>query len=495
MRAHHFLLTLLVALAPLVPARADDWPGARGDRLEQALRDLERGRAPATLESPSARVELGHGDVTLVEDLARVDLTLEIVSRVDRDEAWQRTFEIDPQAEVVGASLRRGTASPIHARTLTVADARRIYGEVITPRAPRTPLPWRKDPLRVERTARGRLAVSVWPIGPGETVRVRLEFVTPLRGRGLRRDYRDVIQGDLGESAPGPGAPGAAPVVTEGDLLPAPALSFAVKTDWVVSPGSLELAAAPIGMKAAGRAAGKLRFVGAPGGPDRVPTIPFRAPRAPRAALAVPGAGLDAHVALWHFDPIDFLQSHGIEVPREATLRLLREAGSTSRIAPWTFGADGDPLPVTAKLMPESETLRYRVEVSLPSGEVVAVVPVEHPVFRERLGTAREGAITGWHRASLVRRVLDWADEDPEARTARAIDYAVDLGVLVQGTAALAVPRAELRRVSLRSRKQYHHDGAALGAPRREADLKWPPPGSMDEDAPAARINPGGGRR
>ncbi len=485
MRTTQALLTALLCLALTAPLFADDWGDQRGDRLEKAIRDLERGRAPTTLASPSTLVELRHGDVKLVQDLARVDLTLEIASRTNQAAAWQRTFEIDPVCEVVGASLQRGSAAPIAAKTLTVAAARRIYGEVITPRAPRTPQRRFKDPLRVERTRRGRLAISVWPINPGETVRVCIEFVTPLRGRGGRRDYRDVIEADLGGSAPGPGAPNARPVVTEGDHAPAPALAFAVQTDWVVHTGGLELAADPVGMTAAGRIADRLRFVGASDGRDRVPTIPFKAHARSRAAIAVPGGGLDTHVAMWSFDPIAFLDRHDVRVPRDATVRLRRVRGSTSRIAPWTFAAAGDPMPVTAKLLPGSRTLRYDVEVRLPSGEVVATIPVEQPVFRERLEPARAGAITGWHRAALARRVLAWAERDETKRGerhARAIAYAVDLGVLVQGTAALAVPRNELRRVPLRSRSEYHHDGAPLGAQRGEANLKWPPNGSMTEE-------------
>lgn len=482
MRMTPALLTACICLALAAPLFAEDWDDARADRLEEAISDLERGRKPTTLESATALVELRHGDVKLVADLARVDLTLEIASRTNQAQAWQRTFELSPHAEVIGASLQRGTAAPIASRTLTVADARRIYGEVIAPRTPRGRPEFNKDPLRVERTARGRLAVSVWPINPGETVRVRLEFVTPLHGRGARRDFRDVIEADLGRGAPGPGAPGTTPVATQGDRPPAPALAFAVTTNWVVHPGGLELAAAPVGMRAAGGAADLLRFVGASDGRDRTPTIPFRTHDTSRVALAVPGAGLDARVAVWHFDPIRFLQTHDIDVPRTATLRLLRARGSTSRIAPWIFEAAGDPLPVTAKLLPRSPTLQYAVEVRLASGEVVATIPVERPVMRERLPRELEGAITGWHRAALVRRVLAWAAEDPDRRAAQAIDYAVDLGVLVEGTAALAVPTEELRRVSLRSRSQYHHQGAPLGASRGEADMKWPPTHSMSED-------------
>ncbi|MFV1959392.1 MAG: hypothetical protein ACC662_08265, partial [Planctomycetota bacterium] len=181
------------------------------------------------------------------------------------------------------------------------------------------------------------------------------------------------------------------------------------------------------------------------------------------------------------FDPIDFLREHDLDVGREATLRILRRPGSTSRIVPWVFQADGEPLPVTARLFAHSRDLRYAVEVRAPSGEVLSTIEVSRPVRRARLDQKLQGAITGWHRAALVQRVLAWATRDPGRRNVQALDYAVDLGVLVEGTAALAVPRGEMRRLSRRNRTRYRQDGSPLGAPNHEADSHWPPAGSMDE--------------
>jgi hypothetical protein len=61
------------------------------------------------------------------------------------------------------------------------------------------------------------------------------------------------------------------------------------------------------------------------------------------------------------------------------------------------------------------------------------------------------------------------------------VRYAVDLGVLVEGSAALAVPDSERRRLSPRNRRLYDTDGVPLGAPRHEADLKGPPRGALGD--------------
>jgi hypothetical protein len=74
----------------------------------------------------------------------------------------------------------------------------------------------------------------------------------------------------------------------------------------------------------------------------------------------------------------------------------------------------------------------------------------------------------------LARRALDAAGDDP-ARAAAAVAFAVDAGVLLPGTAALAVPERERAGLVAESRRTYRTDGARLGAPDGEADLKSPP--------------------
>jgi len=440
--------------------------------MEEAEAARLRGATP---DQPNSAMSLRHGKVVMVADLARTDVTLEITNTGRRPLEWSRSFVVDPRAEAIGATLQRGSSRPVEAQTLTMQDARRIYGEVRNPRPTRTvPAPRRGgDPLRIERPSRERMDVVVWPIAPGETVRVSLGFVSPLRGRGDHLTYVDPIQGDGGSVRPD-----AAPVATEADAPPAPIVA-SIDTDWLVDTGDLALSGTPTGMVPAGEAGGLLYFRG-PERPEREgkPTLPLTRRRPFRDVLAVPGGGLGTRVAVFHFDPVAFLEEHDLpRVSSECTLRIRRRAGSTSRIAPWEFAVRGEPQPVTARLFPQSDTLRYAVEVVAPGGTVLHVVEVERPVSRSRLDPERTGAITGWHRAALAARVRDWAGHDP-VKASRALEYAVDLGVLTGGTAALAVPPEELRRLRLRSRREYFQDGSPLGAQEREADYHAPPPRS-----------------
>lgn len=471
------LVTALMAVLA-APLGADDWEDARRDKLEEAVRTLEIAEI-AKQQGEQVRnglVSLRHGMVTLVADLARVDLTLEILNASTAPMEWRRSFRIDPLAEVIGASLARGADPAITAQTLTLADARRIYGEIRSPRPTRTRPARRRggDPLRVERPTRDRIDVVVWPIAPGETVRIALDFVTPLRGRGDQRTYVDPIQGDLGSGSPPQQA-----VTTEPDIRDTQILA-AMDVHWVFDTGDLVLAGTPTGMVPAGAAGGRLHFREAEGR-DRVadPSLPLRIPRPTHTAFAVPSGSIGTRVAVWHFDPIAFLEEHDLtsEVSPDSRLRLVRRPGSTSRIAPWTFDVTDGPRPVTARLLRRSPDLHYAVEVVGPKGNVLHVVEIRRPVVRTRLDRDREGAITGWHRAALAARVIQWAGSK-KVRQQQALDFAVDLGVLTAGTAALAVPENERRGLSRRSRSQYAQDGAPLGAQRREADLESPPPRS-----------------
>lgn len=472
------LLAGALVAGGVAPALADDWEDTRRDRLEEAVRDLEieevarrQGTTPDQVRS--SVMSLRHGKVVMVADLARAELTLEIRNTGTQPMEWSRAFAIDPLAEAIGASLQRGDAAPEIAQTLTLADARRIYGEVRTPRptrtrsVPRTP---GGDPLRIERPNRARMNVIVWPVAPGETVRVALTFVSPLRGRGERRTYVDPIRGDWGAVPEG-----SQPVTTEPDVGRTPILA-SMDTRWIVDTGDLALSGVPTGMVPAGEAGGLLHFRG-PDGRERTggPTLPLRLLRPSRQVLAVHGGGLGTRVAVFHFDPIAFLQEHDLtHVSPDCILRIRRRAGSTSRIAPWVFPVTGEPQPVTARLFPQSPDLEYAVEVVDPEGEVLHTIEVQRPVNRTKLDRARAGAITGWHRAALAARVRDWAGNH-RVKQQQALDFAVDLGVLTAGTAALAVPPAERSRLRMRSRRQYFANGAPLGAQEREADFRGPP--------------------
>jgi hypothetical protein len=468
-------------LAPM--AHADDWADPRRDQLENEVRRLEieeaaRRGEPAALRSLGSLVGLRHGKVQMLANLARVDLTLEIQNTSQTAMEWSRTFALDPAAEAIGASLQRGTATPVAAQTLSLEDARRIYGEVRNPRPRRRtgPLPFGPqtagrgggDPLRVERVSRGQLSVTVWPIAPDETVRVALTFVTPLRGRGDSRTYVDPIQGDLGTRR--------TDVVVTAPARSAPQALATMDTAWMVRTGNLAVDGTPHGMVAAGEVAGWLHYRGGRGQDATGPSLPLRVLRPERTVIAVPGGGLGTRVAVWYFDPIEFLEQQGIRPPASARMRLLKRTGSTSRIAPWEFDVTGEPMPVTAMLLPNSESLRYAVEVTDSAGNVLETVEIERAVERvNELDRDVVGALTGWHRAAIAARVRDWAAGKGPVQQREALAFAVDLGVLTAGTAALAVPEEERRGLSRRSRRQYWQEGAPLGAQGREADIKAPP--------------------
>jgi hypothetical protein len=281
--------------------------------------------------------------------------------------------------------------------------------------------------------------------------------------------YVDPIQGDLGNT------PRSGVVVTEGDEGRTPVLA-SMDTRWIVDTGRFAVSdLPPAGMVPAGRTGGLHHYV-APEDARKAakPRLPLKVLRPSDNVLAVPGGGLGTRVACWHFDPIAFLEEHDLKVVPGCRLRLLRQPGSTSRIAPWEFSVTDEPKPVTARLLPTSHHLRYTVEIVRFDGNVVERIPVSRPVIRTKLDPKRRGAITGWHRAAMARRVIDWARGNP-VRSRRALEFAVDLGVLTEGTAALAVPENERRRLSRRSRRQYWQNGAPLGAQNREADFKGPP--------------------
>lgn len=422
-------------------------------------------------------VHLHHGSVHMVAGLARVDLTLEVQNVGPQPMEWQRVYAIDPVAEVIGAVLQREGEDAITARTLTSADAARIYAEVRTPPPTRRPR-GNRDPLLLQRPSADRLHVSIWPIGPGETIRVALTFVTPLRGRGARRTYVDVMGGPARAgrpprlSRPNDGEPDRG-----GRTVP-----VAAQADWLVDPGDLVLSSAPgRGMTLRGQSAGLLQFTGraATEGQSPRPSVSFLTAKREKGALLVGSGSLGGRIAVWRFDPQEFLVSHGFELREPLDVRLVPARGNCSRLAPHFFAKADEPLPVTALLLDRSaRTVRYGVEVLGSDGEVIATYHEALPLHREDLDEASEDALSGWHRAALVHRVFQWAGGDG-ARQLGAQRFAVDMGVLVGGSAALAVPASERRRMSQRSRRLYDRDGVPLGAPRHEADLRAVPRGAL----------------
>ncbi|MHC5011307.1 MAG: hypothetical protein ACYTG6_10205, partial [Planctomycetota bacterium] len=241
------LLSLAALWAAGGPLLADDWEDPRRSRLEGRIREL-RGEEPERIVADDSLVTLRHGDVRLVTDLARVDLTLEIHNTSGGVLEWRRNFALDPQCEVIGATLRRADVDAVPAQTLTIADARRIYDEVRTPRPTRTrtrPNPWgpwgrtNSDPLRVERVQRNRIQLTIWPVAADETLRVELTFVTPLRGRGSERRYVDPILADLGSAEAVSTGPDLPPVVTRPSGPVASGAIAPVQHQWMIHPGDL----------------------------------------------------------------------------------------------------------------------------------------------------------------------------------------------------------------------------------------------------------------
>jgi hypothetical protein len=358
---------------------------------------------------------------------------------------------------------------PIDARTLTVADARRIDTEARTPPPPRVITPTTGDPLRVERPSAGVLDVTLWPVGPGETCRAVLEFVTPLRGSGRERAFVD----PLGESAPAPGT-------TPTDGVARPPLT--VRSEMLVRSGEWVLASMPTNLRLAPAPEGLVRLVREPAieyeasADRRSEDVTFRNARPTSAPLVVAGGGLLSRVALWRFDPTETLREHGID-PQAGWEVVLVPRGTTAHLAPERFSAVGEASPVSARVSGRASVLSYDVEVRA-GDTVVAKIPVRTPLQVSRVPREDADAVCAWHRARIVDRALTWAGS-LQHRLDQALEYAVEAGVLVPGTAAIALPDAERRNLPRASRRQYDWDAIPLGAPSGAADLTSPPAGSV----------------
>ena len=441
------------------------------------------GRVPQPAPAPTpdtSLVHLHHGRVQIVGDLARVDLTLEVQNVGEQDMEWRRAYAIDPAAEIIGAVLLRRNELPLQARTLTSFDAFRCYARVRTPpptRAPTQP----RDPLLVARPEADRLEIQIWPIAANETIRVELTFVTPLRGHGARRTYVDVMGGPARGERP-------APRLTQPDPArerePAPSAMIDAQADWLVQPGDLVLSSGkPSGMNYSGEVGGRLQFSGiaATRSDQPAPTVPFLARTRSTGAIYVGSGSFLGRVAMFRFDPREVLQAKGFVLSDGLTAHLVAVAGSTRHLVPASFGAYDEPRPVTAEVVDRAASeIRYRLEVRGRDDQVVVAFDEVLPLRRDGIADELEDAITGWHRAQLARHTFRWAGADARHREA-ALRYAVDLGVLVPGTAALAIPAGERGRLTPRMRRIYLTDGVPLGARRGEADLKQAPRGAFDD--------------
>ena len=430
---------------------------------------------PAPTPQAGSLVHLHHGSVRIGAGLARVQLTLEVQNVGPQVMEWERTYALDPHAEVIGAVLKRDGEDPITARTLTEADARRIYTQIRTPRQ-RTPL---QDPLLVSRPKDDELAIRIWPIAPQETIRVELTFVTPLRGHGAKRTYRDVMGGPMREKITPTKRPS-----RERELRDLPGTIVGAKANWLFQTGSLVLANDTAdGMAFSGARGDRLLFTGnaATDKDTPAPQVGFLSrERSPVAQLV--GSGTFAgRIATWRFDPKTFLAKRGYALTPGLTLKLVPRRGSCNRLVPNRFAPTDMPLPVTARVSSRTaEHVRYTVILLSQDGEELERFAQTLRLERKRLDKELEGAVAGWHRACLVERVQKWAGMDPK-RQREAQKFAVDVGVLARGTSALAVPRAERQRMSPANRRLYDNDGVPLGAQKHEADFRAPPHRSLDD--------------
>jgi hypothetical protein len=445
------------------------WSGAAGadDRdptdvgLEEAV---ARATRPAGERVEASPVRLGFrvGEARFVRDLARVDVTLEATNTTAQVLEWDRTFPMDPSAEVIACSLQRAGQAPLLARSLTFEDGRRIYDETVRPRPTVPPNPG-KDPLRVERESDGRLRVVVFPVAPSETVRVHLSFATSLADRGRLRHYKDPLwvgdvrrEGRLAEVLP--------EAVTSASLTLEPGVLTGARVEGRLAMSPLSdqrLVVKPLDAVAAAMQA----------------HVRFEAPAGLLPALTVPGAGLGTRIAFWPMDPAGFLAERGIrEIPRGARLRFTARGG-TQRLVPAEIPADSPALTLVARHYAASGDLAYDVE--LVHGTNLTRFEVRQPVERAQADAALEDAVGGFYRARLARHVLAWAEQAPAQRRAKALAYAVDLGVILPGTCALALPREEQRTLSPLSRRTYRRDGTEIGAADGDADWVAPPAGSL----------------
>lgn len=455
--------------APSAPPRGRFRPDRRGD-------------VPMPPPTPDTSLtHLHHGKVRMFAGLARVDLTLEVQNVGTAVMEWRRAYAIDPSAEVIGAVLLRRNQLPIVSRTLTTGDANQCYARIRMPPVTRpTPRPRRpRDPLLLTRPQRDQLHIQIWPIAADETIRVELTFVTPLRGNGVRRTYRDVMGGPMRElprvSRPSEG--GAQP--------PRPGTMVNHKADWLMQPGDLVLSSAtPDGMVLDGKAGGQLKFTGvaATRSNEPAPSVPFLVKRKSTHAQLVDSRTLSSRIAVFRFDPDAYLKDKGFVLTRGMRLDLKAVRGATRRLAPNAFRAGDEPRPVTGQVVQrKADVFAYKVRVLDRHGNEVVVFDEQKPLARPKVDKAMQAAVGGWHRAHLASRVFRWAGIHNRHRQ-EATRYAVDLGVLMPGISAIAIPANERERLTPRLRRLYETDGVPLGAPRREADVKQPPHGAFDDD-------------
>lgn len=408
------------------------------------------------------RVGVRVGQARFLREIARVDVTLEATNTTRGQIEWSREFPMEAAGEVIGCSLMRSGQPALIARTLTFEDGRRIYDETVRPP---TPPPTGRDPLRVERQRDDRLSVTVFPMAPGETVRVKLAFAVPLEGQARQRRFLEPIW--LNESTR-PSARGPQTLRREVGTL----------TSLLVEPGGLAYAGSESATVAEGARGTLLTFR-----PEHATDsgaqarLVFHAPEGALPALTVPGGGLGTVVAFWRFDPQAFLAQQGLQAIAGSTIELRAGGGMAQRLVPAQVKADGSAVTLCARVFPQAEHIPYHVTVATPEGE--RRVRLEQTFERSGADADLVDAVAAFYRSRLARHVIAWGRGRSPAEQQAAAAYAVDMGVIVPGTCALAIPSDEQELLSRASRRQYRRDGAKVGAADGEADWIGPPAGAF----------------
>ena len=447
------------------PARADDWDDPAADSLARLVRRMESARGRGGEENAQAAVVARKDEVVVFADLARVDVTLDVANRGTGNE-WRRFLVVEPEADLIAATYVRADGLETSARTLTAEDSRRLYGRATNPN-------YGRDPLVIEREARERRDVSVFPLAAGQSARLLLSFVTPLHGpggRGADRTYRDPLAvravGGAGVTTPPERsrrrdrAGGGVPVSSGG--VPTAAVSGTAFRLLGVLPGVL-----PEGTGLARGEDGSL-VVSAPGG-EPVTELPLRAVRSATPAVTIRAGGFALYTSAfaWRVDPDEQLRALGVEPRRDFTLRIKGLSASTGRIAPDVLAASAEPTVVMGRAA-NTGSIRLVLEALDGSGKVVARGEASPESGRASPGEPMEDAMRAYHRARLVDRVYRWAGDDPK-KIAEARAYAVDLGVVGRGVGAIAVPKDERGFLSRRDVRLYLTDGAPIGADDSDA--------------------------
>jgi hypothetical protein len=485
-----------MALGAALPGRtaaADEWSDPARVAVEAFL---ARAEAASAGREATSWVTKRLDEVAVFADLARVDVSLEVtngdgVGTTGRPLEWRRALSVDPRAELIGAVYTRADGMQTTSQILTALDARRLYGTATTVR--------HRDPLWVTRERPETLEVTIFPVPPQATVRVVLSFVTPLYGRGAQLEYRDPLSVRV-RRAPAPVTPGDAVPAPEGQsplplpagtppeiraavaratrtvATPAPAAHLAAAAVHVSFQGVLP-AAPPEGATWAPREDGTWRIEPAPGAD--VPPLHVRSVAGAAAArtFLAQGYPIATSAFAWRADPAALLASLGVDAEAATAVHLEAVSGSTSRIAPEVLAADEEPTVVMGRAY-RSGDVRMRVVAVGADGARLARRELVVPCDRSRPGEAVGDALRAYHRARLADRVARWAGADAK-RQERALAYAVDMGVLRKGTAALAIPEDERGWLTKDDLRLYLTDGMPFDGDSPQGDFISPPPGSV----------------